>query len=310
MKRLLLNLITGFSILFSLSTAFALQLPGALVSTDWLQANLSDKSLVVIDLRKETAHDDYKKEHVPGARFFAWEDVRAEGLNQEGAKLEYKVPTPAEFEKYIQALGVNADSSVVIVSTWEDPSSAAMATRLYWTLKYYNLSSVAVLDGGMTRWKADNKKADAGSISPALGNFKVLKTNEGIRATSSTVLNAHETKSALILDARTPDFFKGEKKKDYVSAAGHIPGAINTPMTELIDPATKRLKSAESLKELFNSKGLRSDKQVIVYCDSGHLSTLEWFALKEIAGFQDVKQFDSSLHEWTKSQAHPMTTDK
>lgn len=310
MKRLLLNLITGFSILFSFSTAFALQLPGALVSTDWLQGNLSDKSLVVIDLRKETAHDDYKKAHIQGARFIAWEDVRAEGLNQEGAKLEYKVPTPAEFEKYIQALGVNANSSVVIVSTWEDPSSAAMATRLYWTMKYYNHSSVAVLDGGMTRWNAENKTVDAGAITPAPGNFRVAMANEGIRATSSTVLNAHEKKSALILDARTPDFFKGEKKKDYVGAAGHIPGAINTPMTELIDPATKRLKSTESLKELFNSKGLKSDKTVIVYCDSGHLSTLEWFALKEVVGFQDVKQFDSSLHEWTKSQARPMTTDK
>jgi thiosulfate/3-mercaptopyruvate sulfurtransferase len=310
MKRLLLKLITGISILLSLSTAFAVPLPGAVVSTDWLQANLAGKNLVIVDLRKESASDDYKKAHIPGARFIAWEDVRAEGPNQEGAKLEYKVPTPAEFEKYIQALGINADSSVVVVSTWEDAGSAAMATRLYWTMKYYNLSSVAVLDGGMMRWKAENKVVETGAVMPAPGNFKAAKANEDIRATSSTVLSAHDKKSALILDARTPDFFKGEKKKDYVGAAGHIPGAINTPMTELIDPSTKRLKSVDSLKALFASKGVGSDKSVIVYCDSGHLSTLEWFALKELAGYKDVKQFDSSLHEWTKNPARPMATDK
>ena len=306
MKRLAPLVIAVIFGIVSASSAFGLQLPGPLVSTDWLQSHLADKKLVVIDLRSETDQSAYEKGHIPGARFLAWEDVRAKAVNQEGANLDYAVPSSAELEKRMQKLGVQKDSSVVIVSTWENPANAAMATRLYWTLKYYGDSAVAVLDGGTARWIAEKLKTEAGSATPALGNFRVQGKDESIRITAPAVLKAVEDKNAIIVDGRTPDFFRGEKKKGYVATSGHIPKAVNIPMPELLDPATQRLKSASSLKEIFLSRGITPDKPVIVYCDSGHLSTLVWFALKEVCGYPDVRQFDSSLHEWTKNPACPM----
>ncbi len=310
MKRLPPVVIAVILNVLSACSAFGLQVPGPLVSTKWLQSHLSDKNLVVIDLRSDKDQDDYKKGHIPGARFFAWEDVRAESVSQEGTSLDYAIPPTAEFEKRIRELGVQKDSSVVIASTWENPANAAMATRLYWTLKYYGASSIAVLDGGTASWIVEKLKIEAGSVTPASGNFRAKGKDESIRITAPAVLKAVENKTAQVVDARTPDFFSGEKKKDYVAASGHIPNAVNIPMFELLDPATKQLKSASRLKELFLSKGITPDRPVIVYCDSGHLSTFTWFALKEVSGYPDVRQFDSSLHEWTKKPTRPMVLGK
>lgn len=282
-------------------------LDDALVSTEWLQENLNNKNVVVLDVR--TAKNNYREKfkYIPNSRLWDWSYVRFEREldhyekgGSDKIKIIKLIPTKAEFEKVMSDLGVGNDDIVIITATFDTTKTMTLATRAYWTLKYFGHKNVAVLDGGDVKWIAENRETVDKPVKPQSSNYKVQSINKEIRATTEQVHNAISDENTVIVDARTSDYYSGEKMKDYVYKEGHIKSAINIPHPLIMDEKDNTFKSSNEYKKLFEEKGLSMDKTTIYYCDSGHISTGLWFIMTEIMGNKKAKQYDGSAHEWTK----------
>ncbi len=303
------------------TTSFAVELPGPLVSTDWLAKNLQDKNLVVLDVRADTKSFTAKAAaapsipgmnpcgakkskaetagHIPGARLWNWKTVRTK-RTIDGMELDGMVPARDQLEAMMRELGVNNDSVVVITADAAETSTFTFATRAYWTLKYYGHDKVAVLDGGTVKWKAENRPTSSDASTPSAGSFTARAERREMLATTADVEAAVNNRNAQLVDGRTASYYLGQEKKDYVYAKGHIPGAKNIAHTQLVDEKTHAFKSGADLKKLASGAGVDPSKPTITFCDSGHLSTGQWFVLSELLGNKNARLYDGSMHEWTK----------
>ena len=119
------------------------------------------------------------------------------------------------------------------------------------------------------------------------------------------------TDGTRIIDSRTEDYYLGTEQKDYVYAKGHISGAKNFPHSLIVNRETAAtFLPKDDLAGLMQAKGIDTGAPAISYCDSGHLGTGSWFILHELLGNKQVKQYDGSMHEWTKNEANPITAMK
>ncbi|MDZ7592132.1 MAG: rhodanese-like domain-containing protein [Rubrivivax sp.] len=286
--------------------AFAVDLPGPLVETAWLSANLNSKDLVVVDVRLKD--DITTLGFVPGARWWDWSEVRVD-RSVDGVELESVVPTKAQFEALMAALNITPSSTVVIVPLSHTPSSFTMGTRAYWTLKYFGHDKVALLNGGMAKWTAEKKTSNFVPQTVAQHSvYRVKTVHQELLAKTADVMAAVDKRNVQIVDARTPEFYLGQKKKDYVYAKGHISGAKIFANTEVQDKQTRAFKSTAALKAQLAQNGIDVDQPMITYCDSGHLSTGLWFIAHEMMGNKNVRLYDGSMHEWTKDPKRPVVT--
>lgn len=330
MKRHLAALMT-FALVLTAPLLQAAELPGPLVETEWLAKHLNDKNLVMLDVRADTksftakaeaapsipgmnpcgAKKDKKSEtagHIPGARLWNWKTVRTK-RTVDGVELDGMAPTKESFEAMMRELGVNNDSAIVIAADAGDTSTFTFATRAYWTLKYFGHDKVAVLNGGTVKWKAENRPMsfDKSEELPK-GNFAARAERREMLATTADVEAAIKSKGAQLVDGRTANYYLGQEKKDYVYAKGHIPGAKNLAHTQLVNEKTHALKPVADLKKLAADMGVNTTKPTITYCDSGHLSTGQWFVLSELMGNKKARLYDGSMHEWTKRKADAVST--
>ena len=306
------------------------QVPGPLVDSSWLKANL-DK-VIVLDVRKDlksfTTKGKKKKTiagmqscgakkgsgikvsgHIPGAVLVNWKKVRAK-REIDGRQVKKLIPAKADFEAFMQAHGVNNDSAIVIVSKGTGSKDMTFATRLYWQLKYYGYDNMAVLNGGTARWAADGNDLSYDASKPSKGNFTASTERKELLASASDVQAAMKAGNQLI-DARTEDYYLGTEQKDYVYAKGHISGAKNFPHPLIVEgKVAANFLSKSQLSGLFKAKGIDPSAPSVTYCDSGHLSTGQWFLMHEVMGNKDVKLYDGSMHDWTQNKAHAVTAMK
>lgn len=301
--------------------AHALKVPGPLVDVEWLSKHKDE--VVILDVRKDTKSFTAKAKkkkgiagmqgcgakkgagikvagHIPGAALIPWKKVRAK-RTVDGLPLIKLIPTKSEMESLMRKHGVNQGSAVVIAMKGSQSKDVTFATRLYWQMKYWGHDNVAVLDGGTAAWADAGNPLSRDKSKSVKGNWTVGTPNTSILATTKEVENAIGN-GTQIIDGRTEDFFLGSTyKKDYVYAPGHIPSAkvfshellVNGEKSATFLPANK-------IAKLMKAKGMDSNAKTITYCDSGHLSTGHWFIMHELLGNKNVKQYDGSMHEWTK----------
>lgn len=312
---------------FMLAATAKAEVPGPLVDSTWLKENL-DK-VVILDVRKDTKSFTKKGSskktiagmqgcgakkgsgikvsgHIPGAVLVNWKKVRAKRTidGQEVIKL---IPAKEDFEVFMQAHGVNNDSTIILTGKGVGSKDVTFATRLYWQLKYYGHDNMAVLDGGTARWAADGNDLSYDKSKPGKGNFTASAERKELLATTADVQAAIKAGSQII-DARTEDYYLGTEQKDYVYAKGHINGAKNFPHSLLVEGKTAaNFLPEDKLASLFKAKSIDASAPSITYCDSGHLSTGQWFIMHELMGNKDVKQYDGSMHEWTQNKERPVT---
>jgi thiosulfate/3-mercaptopyruvate sulfurtransferase len=268
----------------------AIQVPGPLVETDWLAGHQAD--VVILDVRQDTKSftrgPQYKTDkktgkkilveiggHIPGAVLVNYKQVR-DKRNINDKLVTRIVPLQADFEKLMQQSGVSGDSAVVIVSKGEGTGDLTMATRLYWTLKYFGHDNMAILNGGMAQWTIDGRKVGTKPGKVAAGNWQAGEIRDEILATTEEVSSAVQAGSSQLVDNRSVSQYFGTEKKSYVYAGGHIPGARMFP------------------NELMNSAGAP-----VTYCNSGHLASGGWFIMSELLGNKNASLYDGSMHEWT-----------
>lgn len=298
---------------FGISIAVAGSLPGPVVETDWLANNKSN--VVILDIRKDVKSfikkPKYKKNkktgkkklakvggHIPGAILVNYKKLRA-AKKIDGRKVVKMIVSKSAFEKLMQSSGVNKDSNVVIVSKGQDNGDMTMATRLYWQMKYYGHDNMAILNGGTAQWILDKRAINTKKSKAKKGNWLATAERKEILATSAEVEAAVKAKTQLV-DTRPISLYLGTwRKKSYVFANGHIPGAKAFPNELLTTPMPAKFLSVSKSKTLFEQMGINADKQSVAYCNSGHLATGSWFVMSELMGNKNVKMYDGSMHQWT-----------
>ena len=263
------------------------------VSTDWLEQNLS--KVTVVDVRKV---EEYKAGHIPNAVnvfYGTWAIKRGDLLNE--------LPADDDLRDIISSAGIQPDTHVVVVSKTDAPTDRIDATRVAWTLKYAGLENVSVLSGGYNKWVSDKKPVSTEAVKPRSKPYKG-KFNKEYMIKKSDIMN--RLGKAVIVDVREPDFFAGKKKLDFVARSGHIKDAVNMP-TSLVYEKDATYKPKEALAAIATPVvGADLSKEIIVYCDTGKFCSAWWFMLHEALRYKDVKVYDGSAQEWTKDPAAPL----
>ncbi|MCV6639010.1 sulfurtransferase [Candidatus Albibeggiatoa sp. nov. NOAA] len=278
-------------------SAHSLQITQPLVDTDWLEEHQND--VVILDIRAKVKN--YTKiGHIPNAVLIEWKKLRAN--KQVGdVLLERLVPNKADFATFMESKGVSNDSAVVITSQGKNSSDVTMATRLYWTMKYFGFDNMAILNGGTDKWVADGFPITKEVTIPKQGSFTIKTERMELLATTSDIEQAIVDQNVQLIDTRSLNFYLGLTIKPYVYKKGHIPTAKNFPhdmITYWKAPAV--MMDINEIQTSLDALGIDAQKTSIAYCNSGHLATGAWFILSELLNNKNARLYDGSMHEWTK----------
>ncbi len=295
------------------SAAWSGRLPGPLVETDWLAAHMDD--VVVLSVRADvasfTAKPVIRKDkkgrrqllrvagHIPGARLLDYRKARTK-RKVDGKIIDKIIPPRPLFEGFMQSLGVDTDSAIVLVSKGLGSGDMTMATRVYWQLKYYGHDDVAILDGGLSRWLLEGREFSTTPSRPGRGDWTARAERRELLATTEDVEKALQTGDRVLIDNRPLSQYMGVYKKSYVYAKGHIPGAKPYPNELMTGPGPgARFLPGDELRALMEGIGIDPERPAIAYCNSGHLASGGWFILHELLGNERASLYDGSMHEWT-----------
>ncbi len=276
-----------------------------LVDSTWLSSKLGNPSLVVIDIRDETQNGaPYAKGHVPGSI----ETPYSKGWRASIDGAPGMLPNINDISTKIAGLGISSGTQVVIVPAGTDAAEFAGATRVYWTFKVLGHDNVAILNGGYQAWAGAGKQVSTAAATPAKGNFKGVFRPE-LRAEVAEVQKAIADDTNL-LDARTVAEFIGERKAGTVKTLGTIPTAVNITFDKFWDTKTGTFASRETIDALVKQAGLTDKNGIITFCSTGHLSSIAWFGLSEVAGLKGVRLYDGSMSQWTLDASRPVVVTK
>jgi thiosulfate/3-mercaptopyruvate sulfurtransferase len=280
-----------------------------LVDVAWLLDNAGQDGLVVLDLRSEPGGGSeaaYRAGHIPGA---VYSNYLMAGWRTEIDGVPAQLPRLETLEALIGELGIGNDSHVVLVAAGSSALDMSSATRIYWTFKVLGHDRVSILDGGYRAYAADPANpVETGWVEPLPDIFEAAFRPEMVadRAAVQAALQAGRP----LVDARPTDYFLGAERHTWAKRAGTIPGAISLPESLLVD-AEGRLVKAERVAELLQRVGLPragagAAEETIFFCNTGHWSTLAWFAESEILGRKNVRVYDGSMVDWSAEPALPM----
>jgi len=268
-----------------------------LVSTDWLEKNLNNPKLRIIEVSVDTGV--YERGHIQGAVNFKWHTDLVDPVKRDIASKE-------NFEKLLRQAGVNNDSTIIIYGD----SNNWFAAWGAWVFDVYGVNNVKLLDGGRKKWEAEKRPLTPLATKVTAGNIKVSDANNTLRARLSDVVAVANKKSdTALVDIRSPDEFTGKifapaGVQETAIRAGHIPGAVNVPWGQAV-AEDGTFKSAEELKKVYAAVGIDGKKPIITYCRIGERSSHTWFALSKILGY-NVKNYDGSWTEYGNSVGNPV----
>lgn len=272
----------------------------SLVSTQWLADEIGSSDLRIVDASKHlpdtgrNARAEHVAAHIPGAIFMDLEE-----LVDAGAAIENTLPSAAQFASKIQALGLGDGSRIVLY----DDSQVKSAARAWFMLRLFGANNVAILDGGIAKWKAEGRPVASGAETLRCRHFTVWSDQRQVRSKAQLLANI-ASKAEQVIDARGNPRFTGVMPETRPGlASGHIPGSINVPYTALYN-ADGTFKSAAELRAVFTSAGVDLSRPVVTSCGSGVTACVVAFGM-HLIGKEDVALYDGSWAEWGADPATP-----
>jgi thiosulfate/3-mercaptopyruvate sulfurtransferase len=276
----------------------------ALVSTAWLAAHLDDPGVRIVDASFKlpgitpTAREDYDRGHIPGAVFFDIDDIA-----EPGTRLPHMIPRAGLFAQKMEALGIGDRDRVVVY----DSVGLSSAGRAWWMLRLFGHDDVAILDGGLPKWRAEGRPLDTALPHPPRRRFTARFDPTLVRDKRALIANL-STRQEQVVDARAAARFEGSVEETRPGLRrGHIPGSRNLPYDELTNPSTRQLRSAEELNRLFGDAGVALDRPIVTSCGSGVTACALVFAL-HLIGHPDAAVYDGSWSEWGLPGDTPVET--
>ena len=263
-----------------------------IVSTGWLAQHLKDDSLVLLQVGEK---DEYTAAHIPGAQFIALADIST----PRGAGLALELPSTAQLQTTFAKLGVSDKSRVVVYFSkdWVTPTA-----RVFFTLDYMGLGDrTSILDGGLPAWRAEGRPVTNEVRTPIAGTFTPHPRQKLV--VDFTWVNANLNKpGVMILDARASKFYTGEEV-GRMPRGGHIPGAKSIPFDSVVEDSNK-FKSIETLRQLFNTAGVKKGDSVTTYCHIGQQASLLYFVARYLG--YDAHLYDGSFEDWSHRPQLPV----
>jgi thiosulfate/3-mercaptopyruvate sulfurtransferase len=263
--------------------------PEVLVSTEWVAAHAKDPNVRIAEVDVDTKA--YDEGHVPGAIGWAWNTQLCDTLQRD-------ILSQQQFEELMSASGVTPDTTLVI---YGDNNNWFAAWAL-WQAKVYGHKDVRLMNGGRKKWLAESRELSKEVPQVRRTFYAATNADLSLRAFLPQVQAAHATRSAAMVDVRSPQEFTGEILSppglpETCQRGGHIPGARSIPWGKAVnDDGT--FKSADELRVLYGAEGIDGSKPVIAYCRIGERSSHTWFVLKYLLGFENVTNYDGSWTEW------------
>ncbi len=278
--------------------------PEALVSTDWLAAHLADPHVRILDSSFKqpgitpTAREDYDAGHIPGAVFFDIDDVA-----EPGTSLPHMIPSPERFSAKMAERGIGNGDKIIVY----DANGLSSAGRAWWLLRLFGHDNVALLDGGLPKWKAEGRPLETAAPIISQRQFTARFDADLVRSKAEVMDNV-ESRREQVIDARSAGRFDGSAEETWPGRRrGHIPGSRNLPFDQVTDPNTKQLKNAAELTALFDGAGVALDRPIVASCGSGVTACALAFAAY-LLGRDRVAVYDGSWSEWGLPDGPPIET--
>ena len=265
-----------------------------LVDPAWLHRRRNDPRVKVIEIAGtgQEQMQAYKAGHIPGAVCWLWKDMLWDSHRRD-------FPAPDDFARRCGAAGISNDTTVIFYG-----EGVQFGFYAWWTFRYCGHKNIKMLDGTRYRWAAEGRPLvtdEPPAASPV--EYKPGKRVERMRIHRDKVLTILRKESALFLDGRSPEEYRGERvggpgsPDEGALRYGRIPGAKHLYYEELMD-SNKAFKPVPELQKLFETRGTGRDRDIIAYCRMSHRATVLYFALTQLLGYKNVKIYDGSWTEW------------
>lgn len=274
--------------------------PDVLVSTDWLEKNLNDPNIRIIESNEDPLL--YTSGHIPGAVQVDWttdlnDPLRRDYLDKAG------------FEALAKRIGITNDTTVIFYgdkNNW-------WATYAFWVFQLFGHDKAKIMDGGRLKWEKEGRELTREVPTfPETDYTAPERDDSQVRAFQYQVLE-HIKANGPLVDVRSPAEFSGELlhmanyPQEGALRGGHIPGAKNIPWSRAANPENGTFLPADQLRAIYeDEQGLKPDDDVVAYCRIGERSSHTWFVLKYLLGYEKVRNYDGSWTEWGNSVGVPI----
>jgi thiosulfate/3-mercaptopyruvate sulfurtransferase len=273
--------------------------PEVLVDTQWVADHMNDNEVRIAEVDYDPTAN-YNLGHVPGAVLFDWKKDINDPITR-------NIFNRHACEDLLQRAGVNNNTTLVLYGDFNN----WFAAFAFWAIKYYGFKDVRLMNGGRKKWLEEDRLISKDIPQYQGGNFTATQPDKNIRVFLNQVKEALGKENVAMVDVRSPKEFTGEilappeYPTEHAQRGGHIPGASNIPWSQAVqDDGT--FKSVEELKQIYHSKGIIPDKEIIAYCRIGERSSHTWFVLKYLLGYPNVKNYDGSWTEWGNLVDNPI----
>jgi thiosulfate/3-mercaptopyruvate sulfurtransferase len=270
-----------------------------LVETSWVADHLNDKAIRIAEVDYDPTAN-YNLGHIPGAVLLDWQKDMNDPVKRD-------ILSQQLLEEVLGKAGVTTNMKLVLYGDFNN----WFAAFAFWILNYYGVENVVLMNGGRKKWIAEDRAVTKEVPSYPRASFKSKGPNENVRTYLDYVRQSLKQPNKVLVDVRSPAEFTGtitappEYPNEHAQRGGHIPGAANIPWSQAVrEDGT--FKPVGELAQLYQSKGVTSDKEVITYCRIGERSSFSWFVLKYLLGYPNVRNYDGSWTEWGNMVRNPI----
>ena len=274
--------------------------PEVLVGTEWVSNNSINERRKIVEVDYDPSNA-YQKGHIKGASLIWWRRDINDPVTRD-------IIGKKQFEDLMSRNGIVPETEVILYGDFNN----WFAAFVFWIFKYYGHDNIKIMNGGRKKWELESREyvTEEPQIQPSV--YAAQPPDEGLRAYLSDVSRALNKDDTVMVDVRSPKEFSGEitappeYPMEHAQRGGHIPRAHNIPWATAVNDADGTFKTADELRQNYESKGITADKDVVCYCRIGERSSHSWFVLKYLLGYSKVRNYDGSWTEWGNMIGNPV----